>query len=462
MTLKKTLLDKGWEFRQETTLNNSTASEFLPVAQFPTVAHIDLLHHGLIKDPYIDQNELQSLWVNDADWTYRTTFQSPELDNASSAGNAPHLPLFIDSKLTQNTALVFDGLDTIVSVYLNSQLILTSQNMHISHKVDITSLLSSSPNSINHLELRFKNAPEFAKKEMKRIGYKGNGTDVHFGGPERLFVRKAQYNWGWDWGPSCNTCGPWKEVWIETYEKRIGEFVVRQKVDEGLQSAKVTIQGMTEGLKEGEKVILTIEDPDGKEVSKVEAAVDKEGAFDEAITLDRDLQLWYPFTFGASPLYTVTGSIASQHSLSQKLGLRKLKLLQHPLKNEPGTSFVFEINNIRVFAGGSCWIPGDYLLPRFTKERYEEWLMLAKSGNQVMIRVWGGGIVESNDFYEICDREGILVWQDFLFACGDYPASDDFIEGLKVEFEQQVKRVGYHARYVFHVFDNFEEATNYL
>lgn len=318
--------------------------------------------------------------------------------------------------------------------------------MHISHRVDITSLLSDGDNV---LELKFKNAPEFAKKEMARIGYKGNGTDVHFGGPERLFVRKAQYHWGWDWGPSCNTSGPWKEIWLETWTKRIGELIVRQEVDEGLKNAKINIAGTTEGLKEGEELVLLVENPEEKEVAKVKAVVDEHGAFKSVITLSENLQLWYPFTYGASPLYTVTGSIESQHSISQKLGLRRLKLLQHALKKEPGTSFVFEVNNVRVFAGGSCWIPGDYLLPRFTRERYEEWLLLAKAGNQAMIRVWGGGIVESDIFYEICDREGILVWQDFLFACGDYPASDDFIAGFKIEAEQQVKRIGYHARYFF-------------
>src|SRR4051812_36378167 len=100
--------------------------------------------------------------------------------------------------------------------------------MHIAHRVDITSHLSSTGD--NELELRFSNAPAYAKKEMKRIGYKGNGTDVHFGGPERLFVRKAQYHWGWDWGPAVNTSGPWKEIWLETFEARISEFLVRQEV----------------------------------------------------------------------------------------------------------------------------------------------------------------------------------------------------------------------------------------
>lgn len=317
--------------------------------------------------------------------------------------------------------------------------------MHISHRVDITSSLAS---TTNILELQFSNAPEFAKTEMKRIGYKGNGTDVHFGGPERLFVRKAQYHWGWDWGPSVNTSGPWKEIWIETYKARIDEFQVRQEVSEDLGTATITVKGSVESAAEGAKVNISIADPEGREVADATVTVSEKGLFEKVITLQgRDeLKLWYPFTYGEQPLYTITATLPGSDEKSQKLGLRRLRLLQHELKEAPGTSFTFEINNKRIFAGGSCWIPGDFMLPRFTRERYEEWLLLAKAGNQVMIRVWGGGIVESDIFYEICDREGILVWQDFLFACGDYPVGGGFVDQIKEEAVQQVKRVGHHAR----------------
>ena len=248
-----------------------------------------------------------------------------------------------------------------------------------------------------------------------------------------------------DRGPAVNTCGPWKEIWLETFEEKIDDFIVRQEVAADLESASISVKGTVEGWKEGEKVVLEIADPEGKKILEKEATVDGKATFSDTLTLNKDLQLWYPFTYGAQPLYTITAKIPSQHSISQKLGLRRLRLLQHPLKNEPGTSFLFEINNTSIFSGGSCWIPGDFILPRMDRKRYEDWLLLAKSGNQAMIRVWGGGIVESDIFYEICDREGILVWQDFLFACGDYPASDDFIERIKIEATQQVKRVGYHA-----------------
>lgn len=433
MPLQRIPVDKNWEFKQVTSLNNSTASPFLPVSQFPTVAHLDLLHHKLIPDPYSDTNELDCLWVNDADFTYRTVLPPISLENAST-----------------RAALVFDGLDTICSVHLNEKLILESNNMHISHRVDITSHLSSSRENV--LELRFKNAPEYAKKEMQRIGYKGREDQVHFGGPERLFVRKAQYHWGWDWGPALNTSGPWKEVWLETWEEdggRIEEFLVRQEVDADLASATLKVSGIVEGGKgdgdRGALIVLVIEDPIGKIIERYLMRVDEKETFKADLKIDNP-ELWYPFTYGPQPLYTIRAVLSDGHDTqTRKLGLRRLRLLQHPLKDTEGTSFLFEVNNVRTFLGGSCWIPGDYLLPRMDKKRYRDWLELTRGGNQAMIRVWGGGLVESDHFYSACDELGILVWQDFLFACGNYPASPDFVANVKNEAEQQVKRVGHHA-----------------
>jgi beta-mannosidase len=436
--LKRIPVNEGWQFRQTTSLGNAEngsqgiATSYLPVSQFPTVAHLDLLHHGLIKDPYVDTNEMDSLWVNDANFTYRTVL--PSLSSLVEGSG----------KEGRKVELVFEGLDTLCSVLLNGESILESRNMHTSHRVDITSHLQTQEKE-QVLELQFKNAPEFAKKEMKRIGYKGNGTDVHFGGPERLFVRKAQYHWGWDWGPALNTSGPWKDVRLEVFEGRIGEFLVRQEVSEDLNSAVVNISGSVEGG--GGKVELAVMGPKGEAVVKEEIDVNSKGVFNASLKVEKP-ELWWPFMYGSQPLYTISATLPGLDTQTRKLGFRRLRLLQHALKKEPGTSFTFEINNTRIFCGGSCWIPGDYLLPRFTPARYRSWLSLAKSGNQTMIRVWGGGLVESDDFYDICDEEGILVWQDFLFACGDYPAEDGFVEEVKAEAEEQVRRVGHHSSLV--------------
>jgi len=432
MALQKIPVEKNWSFRQSTSLgpNGGIATTYLPVSQFPTVAHLDLLHHNLIADPYINTNELSSLWVNDADFTYRTFLPDVEIEEG------------------KRVEIVFEGLDTICEVYLGEELILEGKNMHVGYRVDVTSILQQHRGKELELRLEFKNAPAYAKKEKQRIGYKGNGTDVHFGGPERLFVRKAQYHWGWDWGPALNTSGPWKPIYLEIFHARISSFLVRQEVSSDLESAVLKISGAVEGKHEG-VVEIDVLSPSGESVlkKKVKVQVDEKGAFATELEIQKP-ELWFPFTYGAQPLYTISASLPGLDKQERKIGFRRLRLLQHPLKHAEGTSFTFEINNIRTFCGGSCWIPGDCLLPRFTAERYRSWLELAKAGNQVMIRVWGGGIVESDYFYAICDELGILVWQDFLFACGDYPASADFIANVKNEAEGQVRRVGHHASLV--------------
>lgn len=205
----------------------------------------------------------------------------------------------------------------------------------------------------------------------------------------------------------------------------------------------LSVKGTVENLAHGQEVTLEVRDPSGTEILNRTVGV-SDGRFNTAISLSEP-QLWYPHLYGAQPLYEVIVKLAECDTRSQNIGIRRLRLLQHPLKNAKGTSFVFEVNNIRIFAGGSCWIPGDFMLPRMTRQRYRDWLKLAKEGNQTMIRVWGGGIVESDDFYDICDREGLLVWQDFLFACGNYPASKDFMANVEVEDRQHLERVGHHA-----------------
>ena len=219
--------------------------------------------------------------------------------------------------------------------------------------------------------------------------------------------------------------------------------MVRQETDTDLQRATLTIKGSVENCAKNKKATVEIKDPAGSVVQTYSLDI-LEGKFDTSLVVENP-QLWYPHQYGAQPLYQVTVKIPDYDSKSQSIGIRRLRLLQHGLKNAEGTSFVFEVNNIRLFAGGSCWIPDDLMLPRTSSQRYDNWLQLAKNGNQSMIRVWGGGIVESDEFYDICDRLGLLVWQDFLFACGNYPTSKDFMDNVKVEAEQQLRRVGHHA-----------------
>jgi beta-mannosidase len=251
---------------------------------------------------------------------------------------------------------------------------------------------------------------------------------------------------GWDWGPAINTSGPWKPIYLQIYEKRIDELLVRQKVSPDLSFAVISVRGSIEHGSLREKVTVNVQSPTGTYLH-ASSLMASDGRFEVEITVQNP-QLWYPHSHGEQPLYKIFVEIPGYDKKTQHIGLRRLQLLQHSLKDTTGTAFVFEINNLRMFLGGSCWIPGDFMLPRLNRESYSDWLRLAKSGNQTMIRVWGGGIVESDDFYDICDQEGILIWQDFLFACGNYPASPDFLRNVEVEARSQLRRVGHHASLV--------------
>lgn len=181
-----------------------------------------------------------------------------------------------------------------------------------------------------------------------------------------------------------------------------------------------------------------------------------------ATFLIKEPALWYPARYGKQPLYTVKATLLDGDkvvdSISKTVGLRRAELVQRPLKDQPGTSFFFEVNGITVFCGGSNWIPADNFIPRISKERYRDWVKMVADGNQFMIRVWGGGIYEEQAFYDACDELGILVWQDFMFGCGNYPAWPEFLASIKREAEENVKRLRHHPSIVIYAGNNEDYA----
>ena len=163
-------------------------------------------------------------------------------------------------------------------------------------------------------------------------------------------------------------------------------------------------------------------------------------------------ELWYPSGYGQQPLYTLTANLLSDVSevdvVSKKFGLRKAKVVQRKLDEQPGSSFFFEVNNVPIFCGGSNWIPADNFIPRISKDRYRDWVRLVREGNQVMIRVWAGGLFEEQAFYDACDEMGILIWHDFLFGCGNYPAFPELLESVKREATANLKILRHHPSIV--------------
>ncbi|KAK8066037.1 family 2 glycosyl hydrolase [Apiospora hydei] len=385
-------IDKNWEFKQV----DNKDSKYLPVSQFPTHVHLDLLHHKLIPDPYIGKNELDVQWIGESVWAYKTTFKTP--DGVSSASS-------------NKTVLAFDGLDTFATVVLNGKTVLESENMFTPERVDVTDVLLKDGD--NELFITFDSA----------------------------YLRG--WKLGWDWGPALLTCGPWRPVHLEIYSSRLGDLWLDIDVDESLKTATVTAHTSIEG-KAG-KIRFDVE-LDGRTV----AAQEVDGT--DATFRISDPELWYPARYGKQPLYTVKATLIHDgqniDSMEKRIGLRRAQLVQRALKEQPGTSFFFEINNIPIFCGGSDWIPADNFIPRISKERYHDWVKLVADGNQLMIRVWGGGIYEEQAFYDACDELGVLVWQDFMFGCGNYPAWPELLKSIEREAEENVRMLRHHPSIV--------------
>ena len=243
------------------------------------------------------------------------------------------------------------------------------------------------------------------------------------------------------------TCGPWRPISLEVYSSRISDLYFTTNVDKSLTIAEVLAKADIEG--DASKVTFEVfldGDLVGKEIVKVE-----KGNASATFRMQKP-KLWYPHTYGKQPLYILTASLHSGNSkldtATKRFGLRRAEVIQRPLDDAPGTTFFFEVNNVPVFCGGSDWIPADNFVPRISPQKYRDWVKLVVDGNQVMIRVWGGGIFEQKAFYEACDEIGVLVWQDFLFGCGNYPANEDFLKLVQREATANVKLLRHHPSIV--------------
>ncbi|CAK7229157.1 Beta-mannosidase B [Sporothrix eucalyptigena] len=451
-------VDQGWTFKQA----DLDDSHWLPVAQFPTNVHLDLLANERIPDPFIGKNEELVQWIGEKAWVYKTTFEAPAVSSARA-----------------KTVLAFDGLDTFATVVLNGTTILESDNMFIPHRVDISSVVR--PSETNELVITFDSAYLRGWDLVEK--YPDHKWGCWNGDNSRLAVRKSQYHWGWDWGPMLMTCGPWRPINVEVYEARIADLSFETVVDETLQSAKVLVRAELEATESAKadlplaKVRFDVHldsiavSSQIIEIRAAEASSDPDVQVDAvsgAEFLINSPKLWYPARYGKQPLYTITATLLSNKeevdSTYKRIGLRRALLVQRPLEGQPGTSFFFEVNNVPVFCGGSDWIPADNFVPCIDNERYHDWVKLALEGNQAMIRVWGGGIYEEQAFYDACDELGVLVWQDFMFGCGNYPAWPELRESIRREAAANVRLLRHHPSIVIWAGNNedyqYQESEN--
>ncbi len=418
-------LESNWEF----TLDFETSNlDDLPEPAFPQdtwlaatvpgTVHTDLLTHGLIEDPFYRDNELSVQWVDKLDWLYRTTFE-------------------VDAGLLNMDAiqLAAAGLDTLTEIFLNGHLLARTDNMHVAHRFEVRQYLQK---GVNELRLRFRSPTRHAKSLEKEHGVLCHTHESH-----RLYMRKAQYSFGWDWGPVLPSSGIWKPIYLEAFSTaRVADVLVKSTLDTAFARAELDIHVETEWLSESVKELQAKIEVDGRS----QTIPIKQAQASTRFTLEKP-QLWWPAGYGEQPLYEL--KVALLHNgreVDQKttrFALRKLELVQE--KDEWGESFYFKINDVPIFCKGANWIPSDSFLPRVKADTYRTLLQMARDANMNMIRIWGGGIYEQEIFYDLCDELGLLVWQDFMFACGGYPEHEDFQKNVATEIEHVVKRLRNHA-----------------
>ncbi|AEO59187.1 glycoside hydrolase family 2 protein [Thermothelomyces thermophilus ATCC 42464] len=439
------VLSSGWEFKSD------ADEKWLPVSGSPSNVHTDLMRHGLIPDPFQDTNELEVRWVAERTWRYRTSFATP-----SCYGRARGV----------RVDLVFEGLDTFATVTLNGQVILRSDNMFLEHRVDVGDVLvdGAEEESINTLEIAFEPAGRRGLELVR--AHPEHEFIVHQTEVSRGPVRKAQYHWGWDWGPILLTCGPWKPVRLETYVGRIEDVRVDYEIcstgraeGDGRPIVEATVHAHVLGpaaeleaelLLSGERV-ASWRDRMGDDAAAggppPSSSSSSRRYSSPRLRIER-AELWWPRGYGPQSLYELKLRILAADGLTvlaeehRRIGFRKVELIRE--EDRFGQSFYFRVNGVDVFSGGSCWVPADSFLPEISPERYRDWIRLVAEGNQNMVRVWGGGVYEPDVFYAACDELGIMVWQDFMFACASYPTYPAFLDSVAREARQAVRRLRHH------------------
>ena len=430
-------IDSGWQFRAVANVDRTDVKEWHP-AQVPGVVQTDLLNSKLIPDPFDRDNEFHLQWIGLADWEYQTTFQ---MDAAALAHD--HLDL------------VFDGLDTFADVYLNDQAILQADNMFRRWRVPAKTLLKPGP---NRLRIVFHSAVEKMIPYVKTLPYILPSISTHnYGNEENIatapYTRKAPYNYGWDWGPRFMTEGIWQPVRLETWDAlRIDNFHIHQHsitADLANVTAELDIdagKATTATLTLAHDEMSGPQTSDGTQPLQLNAGVNHI-SFPLRIAAPK---LWYPVGYGEQIRYRFSASIrigreAAAHA-ETKTGLRSVELRRVP--DQWGKSFEFVVNGISVFGKGADVIPFDSFPNRVTPEIHRNILQAARDAHMNMVREWGGGYYESDDFYDICDELGIMVWQEFMFGGDMIPGDVAFQENVRQEAIDQIKRLRDHPSIV--------------
>ncbi len=383
----------------------------------PGTVHTDLMAARKIPDPFFRMNEKDVQWIDRLSWVYRRSFTVPE------------------SLLSERTIeLVAEGLDTFAEIRINEHVLGKSANMFIPHRFRLTDLLRPGSNTI---EIKFDSPTLRAQALEMEHGHLQVALQPH-----RVFARKAQYSFGWDWGPTLTTSGIWRPIRIEAFGERLRDPFIKvlaansaeaelemEVTVEGWENGGLLLEARIDGVKTAVPVL------GGKVISHLRLA---------------NPRFWWPSGYGEQPIYHADLALRKGgevvHEMRVPIAVRTVRLVQEA--DDEGRSFIVEVNGVRIFCKGADWIPADSFLPRVADETYRRLLTMARDASMNMIRVWGGGIYERDVFYDECDRLGLMVWQDFMYACAEYPDHPAFLDEVRREAEAVVRRLRNHPSIV--------------
>ena len=425
MTSFRPLRD-GWSLRpiEGSEVPPEVAAATVP-ATVPGCVHTDLLAAGLIPDPHRDDQETRLHWIGRADWSYEVRF-----DWRREPG--------------EQVDLVCAGLDTLATISLNGQEIGSTANMHRRYEFGLGDALRDGE---NHLRVRFDSAYRYAEALREKLGDRPAAYP-----PPYAFIRKMACNFGWDWGPELVTAGIWREIGLRRWRvARLAEVTPLITVDgaEGRIDLRVKVMRAPEEV--AEPLTVTAEVTGHGAVVRGHLVLPP-GRSDAAVTLavPRPAR-WWPRGYGDQPRYQLRVTLAGPDgadldSWQRRVGFRSVRLDTTP--DQHGTPYTLVVNDTPIFVRGVNWIPDDTFVSRVDRRRYATRLRQAVAANLNYLRVWGGGIYESDDFYDLCDELGLLVGQDFLFSCAAYPEEQPIAEEVAAEARDNVLRLVSHPSLV--------------
>lgn len=397
--MKKIMLDGIW---------NMQGNGYDCSGKIPGSVYSFLMENKLMPDPYYRQNELEATELLEHDYTFSRKFT-------------------FDKSQKDRMLLCCEGLDTICDIYINGNNLAHTENMHRSYEFDVTPLLKEE----NELSITFRSPNRFFREAHARDPLWGNGENTLNG---YSHLRKSFCMSGWDWGPRLPDAGIWRSIYLLVVNSdRIKEVRILQRHENG----NVFITPLVSSERGTAEVKIVLTAPNGEKCEIPEGTETK----------IENPQLWWPNGLGEQPLYNVEVTLSENGTVADKvekiIGLRTLKLIRE--KDKYGVSFCHEVNGVRFFAMGADYVPEDSILSRITPERTAKLLENCKNSNFNAIRVWGGGNYPNDDFYDACDRLGLVVFHDLMVACAPLPDNPALIEEFAKEVRENLIRIRHHA-----------------